>query len=132
MTDDQIVARFIHVVTRLYGTHFFDWLGDDGNGIMGENADCTNRNYWAFEELEALRELNSRCALARLIPLLDDAKPVIRLEASTACLGMATEKSTAILQDHADMLIGYGAECRKSIAQSMHWRAGKAVIPGVF
>jgi hypothetical protein len=134
MTEDELYARFIDVATRIYATRFFDWLGDDGEGVAGPNADSDNRNHWIREEVLVLRELKSRGALARVLPSLDDSNPVIRAEAAIACLALATDKAVAILEDRARQIAGYGAEALEASEARdalRNWRAGKTVISRV-
>jgi HEAT repeat protein len=131
MTEDELYARFIDVASRIYATRFFDWLGDDGEGVAGRSADTDNRNHWIREEVLVLRELKSRGALARVLPLLDDPNPVIRAEAAIACLALATDRAVAILEDRARHIAGYGAESLEASEAKdalRNWRAGKAVI----
>ena len=134
MTEDELSARFIDVATRIYATRFFDWLGDDGEGVAGPNADSDNRNHWIREEVLVLRELKSRGALATVLPSLDDSNPVVRTEAAIACLALATDKAVAILEDRVRQIAGYGAEALEASEARdalRNWRAGKAVISGV-
>ena len=57
MSEEQLFQRIVDVLLRLYGTRFFNWLGNDGNGFTGDNdVDMTNRNHWIGEKLIALRE----------------------------------------------------------------------------
>ena len=135
MTEDQVFHRVLDVFMRLYGTRFFDWLGDDGNGFTEGCTDIVNRNHWVGEEVLALRELKARGALARVSPLMDDSNPVVQAQAATACLALATDKALAILEDRAKGMFGRGTGEAYEIWAAQHalknWRAGKPVIWGV-
>ena len=136
MSEEQLFQRIVDVLLRLYGTRFFNWLGNDGNGFTGDNdVDMTNRNHWIGEKLIALRELKSRGALTRLLPLLDDPNPVVQTGAATACLGIATDRAIPILEDLTARWVGKGMadglEISAARAALKNWRAGKPVIWGV-
>jgi len=136
MTADQLFQRIVDVLVRLYGTRFFDWLGNDGNGFTGDDdVDMANRNHWIGEEILALRELKARGALARLLPLLDDPNPVVQTEAAAACLGIATDKAVPILESLTAKRVGKGMADDLEISAARdalrNWRAGKPVIWGV-
>ncbi len=126
MTDDELVARAHDVAILIFATRFFDWSGDE--------RDPENRNRLWGEQIEVLRELKRRGALARLIPFLDDPNPVVRLEMAQACLALATEKCLAILEARVADRHTLGAELLERLeAESAlkNWRNGKPVIWGV-
>jgi len=136
MTEDQLFQRVVDVFMRLYGTRFFDWLGNDGNGFSGEDdVDMANRNHWIDQEYFALRELYARGAQARLLPLLDDPNPVVRSEAATACLGIATDKAVAVLEAVTAKGVGEGMAVDLEISGARdalrNWRARNPVVGGV-
>ena len=56
------------------------------------------RNRITTEKLDVLRAMKARDLSDRLLPLLDDANPVIRVQAAMACLALATEMALAILE----------------------------------
>ena len=135
MTEDQVFDRVVDVFMRLYGTRFFDWLGDDGNGFTEDCADILNRNHWVGEEVAALRELKARGALARLAPLMEDPNPVVRTQAATACLALTTDKALPILESAGKGIFGRGPgedfEVWSAQNALNNWRTGKPVIWGV-
>lgn len=121
MTLAGLIDRFVDAATRLYATRFLDCIGDPG--------DMDIRNRIVVEEGEILLELKARGALERLLPLLDHQNPTIRAQAAIACLAIATEKATAILEaitgrrDPLEMMAAKRCLDR--------WRQGEPVVLGV-
>jgi len=121
MTLDALLERFVDVCIRLYATRFLDCVGDPG--------DLDVKNQIVDEEGDVLRELKARGALERLVPLLDHDNPTVRAQAALACLGIATEKAVAILEDTTksrDVLEMAAAKRALDL-----WHKGQPVIGGV-
>jgi hypothetical protein len=121
MSVAALIDRFVDATTRLYATRFLDCIGDP--------SDMDDRNRIVAEEGEILRDLKARGALERLLPLLDHQNPTVRSQAAIACLAIATEKATAILEattksrDPLEM-----ASAKRCLDR---WRRGEAVVLGV-
>jgi hypothetical protein len=90
LSDDELVARFEELGEREEATQFLDCIGDP--------KDMDIRNEIVGQTLDAMRALNARGLLPRLLPLLDSDKVAMRYEAALACMRIAPEKSTAALE----------------------------------
>ena len=118
MTLDALLERFVDLAARLHATQFLDCVGDPG--------DLDVKNQIVGEEGDPLRELKARGALERLVPLFDHGDASVRAQAALACLPLATEKATAILDDATksrDVLEMAGAKRALDL-----WRQGKPVV----
>ena len=118
MTLDALLERFVDVAMRLYATRFLDCVGDP--------SDLDVKNQIVDEEGDLLRELKARGAVERLVPLLDHDNATVRAQAALACLGIATERATAILEDTTksrDVL--EMATAKRALDR---WRQGKPVM----
>ena len=118
MTLDALLARLVDAATRLYATRFLDCVSDPG--------DLDVRNRITDEEGDLLDALKARGALDRLLPLLGHENSTVRSQAAIACLGIATEKAAAILEEltkSRDVLEMAGA--KRTLDR---WRQGKPAI----
>jgi HEAT repeat protein len=122
LSADQLVEKFVDGSIRLYATRFLDCIGDRG--------DLEVRNRIVPHVWDPARELKSRGALARLVPLMDHANDRVRLNATIASLDIEPQKAEAILQDFAkgarapfDMM-----DAKRSLRS---WREGETVVWGV-
>ena len=90
LSDDELVARFKELGEREDATRFLDCIGDA--------KDMDIRNEIVGQTLDAMRALKARGLLERLLPLLDSDKVAVRFEAALACMRIAPEKATAVLE----------------------------------
>jgi len=90
LSDDELVARFEDLGQREEATGFLDCTGDP--------KDMNIRNEIVGQTLDAMRALKARGLLLRLLPLLDSDKVAVRFEAALACMRIAPEKATAVLE----------------------------------
>jgi HEAT repeat protein len=91
MSVKALVERFEDDATREYATQFLDCLGNPN--------DMETRNRIVGEILHIIRELKSRNALDRLLPLLRNTNITVRREAATACLRIAEGQAVAALEE---------------------------------
>ncbi len=121
MADDALVARFEDAATREYATRFLDCDEDQD--------DIDARNRILGEVWDVMRELKARGLLARLLPLLQSPNVTVRREAATACLRVAEEKATPVLED-----IGAngGVDDMYAAREALeNWRKNGMVVYGV-
>jgi len=90
LSDDELVVRFKELGEREDATKFLDCIGDA--------KDMDVRNAIVHQALDAMRALKARGLLERLLPLLDSDKVAVRYEAALACMRIAPEKATAVLE----------------------------------
>ena len=121
LSDDALVARFEELGEREDATQFLDCIGDA--------KDMDVRNEIVGQALDAMRALKARGLLERLLPLLDSDKVAVRYEAALACMRIAPEKATAVLErivasQNPDFLGQAGSALNR-------WRANKRVVYGI-
>ncbi len=121
MSDDALVARFEDAATREDATQFLD--------CTGERKDMAVRNRIVGEVLDIMRELKSRGLLGRLLPLLASPKVAVRYEAAQACLRIAPQQASEVIEaivasNDPDFLL------RASQALEL-WRQGKSPVHGL-
>jgi hypothetical protein len=121
LSDDELVARFKELGEREEATRFLDCIGDA--------KDMDIRNEIVGQTLDAMRALKARGLLERLLPLLDSDKVAVRFEAALACMRIAPEKATAVLErivasQNPDYL-GQAGEALN------HWRKNNRVVYGM-
>ncbi len=90
LSDDELVARFEQLGEREDATRFLDCIGDA--------KDMDLRNEIVGQTLDAMRALKARGLLEQLLPLLDSDKVAVQFEAALACMRIAPEKATAVLE----------------------------------
>jgi len=121
LSDDELVARFKELGEREDATQFLDCIGDP--------KDMDVRNEIVGQALDAMRALKARGLLERLLPLLDSDKVAVRYEAALACMRIAPEKATAVLErivasQNPDYLGQAGSALNR-------WRANNRVVYGM-
>ena len=90
LTVDDLIASFVDASIRLYGARFLD--------CAGVRADREIRTRIARHVRGIARELKSRGAVGRLVPLMDHANERVRLDAAIASLDLEPQKAAAILE----------------------------------
>jgi hypothetical protein len=121
MTDDALVARFEDAATREYATRFLDCDEDQD--------DIDTRNRILGEVWDVMRELKARGLLGRLLPLLESANVTVRREAATACLRVAEQQATAVLEDIG---ANEGVDDKYAARDALdNWRKKGMVVYGV-
>jgi len=91
LSDDELVTRFAELGEGEEATGFLDCIGNP--------KDMDIRNEIVGQTVEAMRALKARGLLERLLPLLDSDKVAVRYEAALACMRIATDKATAVLEE---------------------------------
>jgi HEAT repeat protein len=121
LSDDELVARFKELGEREDATRFLDCIGD--------SKDMDIRNAIVGQALDAMRAIKARGLLERLLPLLDSDKVAVRFEAALACMRIAPEKATAVLERIvACQNPDYLGQAQEAINC---WRANKRVVYGM-
>ncbi|MGO4870175.1 MAG: DUF2019 domain-containing protein [Roseiarcus sp.] len=121
MPDDALVARFEDAATREYATQFLD--------CKEEPEDMATHNRIAGEIVDVMKELKSRGALAKLLPLVANPNMSVRRRAAQGCLRIAEEKAVAAL----DSVVASGSfDDRLAAGDTLdHWRKGKCLVDGL-
>ncbi len=87
------------------------------------------RNEIVGQALDAMRALKARGLLERLLPLLDSDKVAMRYEAALACVRIAPEKATAVLEKIvASQNPDYLGQAQQALNR---WRTNKRVVYGM-
>lgn len=121
LSDDELVARFKDLGEREDATQFLDCIGDA--------KDMDIRNEIVGQTLDAMRALKARGLLERLLPLLDSDKVAVRFEAALACMRIAPEKATAVLERIvASQNPDYLGQAGNALQR---WRTNKRVVYGM-
>ncbi|MGD0187937.1 MAG: DUF2019 domain-containing protein [Roseiarcus sp.] len=121
MPDDGLVARFEDAATRQYATQFLDRVDNP--------EDMATHNRISGEVVDVMKELKSRGALARLLPLLANPNMTVRRRAAQGCLRLAQDKAVAAL----DSVVASGSFHDRVAASDTldHWRKGKCLVDGL-
>jgi hypothetical protein len=121
MADDALVARFEDAATRESATQFLD--------SVDSQEDLATSNRISDELVDVMREVKSRGALPKLLPLLASANMAVRRRAAQGCLRIAQDKAVAALES----VVASGSfDDRLAAGDTLeHWRNGKCLVDGL-